>query len=81
MTNWQGDDAFLKKLYAELRRFNVLGDTTWVRGKVTQKYVENGEHLVDCEIHAENQRGETTAPGMATVSLPSKSVTPISAGK
>jgi len=78
MTNWMGDDGFLKKLYAELRRFNVLGDTTWSRGKVAKKYVENGEHLVDCEIQCVNQRGETTVPGKATVVLPSRSVVPIS---
>ncbi|MBI2832606.1 MAG: MaoC family dehydratase N-terminal domain-containing protein [Chloroflexi bacterium] len=72
LTNWMGDDGFVKKLYAEIRRFNVIGDTTWCKGKVTKKYVENGEHLVDIEIRAENQRGEVTAPGWATVQLPSK---------
>jgi alpha-glucosidase (family GH31 glycosyl hydrolase) len=40
-----GDDGFLKRLRAELRRFNVVGDTTWLKGKVTQKYVKDGEHL------------------------------------
>ncbi|MFH1485821.1 MAG: MaoC family dehydratase N-terminal domain-containing protein [Chloroflexota bacterium] len=72
MTNWIGDDGFLKVLYGELRRFNVVGDTQWCKGKVTKKYVENGEHLVDLEIWAENQRHETTAPGHATAILPSK---------
>lgn len=72
MTNWMGDDGFLKGLYAELRRFNVIGDTQWCKGKVTKKYIENGEHLVDCEIWAANQRGEVTAPGHATVVLPSR---------
>lgn len=74
MTNWQGDDGFLKRLYMELRRFNVLGDTTWCRGKVARKYVEAGEHLVDCEVYGQNQRGEITTKGTATVALPSKSV-------
>lgn len=77
LTNWQGDDGFVKKLYGELRRFNVLGDTTWCRGKVTRKYVEDSEHLVECDIYCENQRGEVTAPGRATVVLPSRTVTPI----
>ena len=69
LTNWMGDDGFLKKLYMELRRFNVVGDTTWCKGKVTRKYVENGEALVDVEVWAENQRGEITAPGRAVVRL------------
>jgi hypothetical protein len=67
-----GDDGFLKKFYMELRRFNVVGDTTWCKGKVTRKYLDNGEPLVDVEVWAENQRGEITAPGRAVVRLPSK---------
>jgi hypothetical protein len=63
----------LKKFYMELRRFNVVGDTTWCKGKVTRKYVEKDEHLVEVEVRAENQRGEITAPGRAVVRLPSKS--------
>jgi acyl dehydratase len=73
LTHWMGDEGFLKKLYAEYRRFNIYGDTQWIKGKVTKKYVENTEHLVDVDVWCENQRGEVTAPGRATIVLPSKS--------
>ena len=72
ITNWIGDDGFLKKLNASYRRFNVYGDTQFVKGKVTNKHIEDGEHLVDIELWCENQRGEVTAPGEATVVLPSR---------
>lgn len=72
ITNWMGDDGFIRRLRAELRRFNVVGDTTWLKGKVTNKYTKDGEHLVDIESWAENQRGEVTMPGLATVRLPTK---------
>lgn len=73
ITNWMGDDAFLKRFQAELRRFNLVGDTTWLKGKVTKKYVdEDGEHCVDIECHGENQRGEIIMPGSATIALPSR---------
>ncbi len=72
LTNWMGDDSFLKKLYGEIRMFNMLGDTTWFKGKVVRKYVENEEHLVDIECWGENQRGQITLPGRATVILPSR---------
>jgi hypothetical protein len=72
LTNWMGDDGWLKALYCEYRRFNIYGDTQWIKGKVTKKYVENGEHLVRCDVWSENQRGEITAPGWGTVVLPSK---------
>ncbi len=60
--------------YAEVRRPNLFGDVTWCKGKVTRKYDEAGEHLVDLDVWAENHRGEITAPGKATVALLGKDV-------
>ncbi len=74
VTNWMGDYGILRRLRSELRRFNTLGDTTWCKGKVVDKYVRDGEHRVDLELWAENQRGELTTPGLATVALPTRSV-------
>ena len=72
MTNWMGDDGFLKRIRAEVRRFNLVGDVTWCKGNVTKKRIEGNERLVDCDIWGENQRGEKTIIGEATVILPSK---------
>ena len=71
LTNWMGDDGFLKKMTASYRRFNLYGDTQFIKAKVTNKYVDGSEHLVDVEVWCENQRGEVTAPGNATIVLPS----------
>ena len=72
LTNWMGNDAVLKRLRVEARRFNVQGDTQFIRGKVTKKYNKDGFALVDVDISGVNQRGETTTPGLATVILPSR---------
>ncbi|MFC2042104.1 MaoC family dehydratase N-terminal domain-containing protein [Chloroflexota bacterium] len=73
LTNWMGDDAFLKKYRAELRRFNIIGDTTWLKGTVSKKYIdEDNEHCIDINCWAENQRKEITMPGFATIVLPSR---------
>ena len=72
LTNWMGDDGFLWKLRAELRRFNLIGDTTWYMGRVVSKYIDGGKCCVDVECWGENQRGEVTTPGTATIILPSK---------
>ncbi len=73
LTNWVGDDGFVKRLRAELRGLNYVGDTTWCKGKVIKKYLdENSEPCVDIECWGENQRGEVTMPGKATVILPSR---------
>ena len=70
LTNWVGDDGFVRMLDVKLRRPNIFGDVSWCRGKVVGKRVEDGLHLVDLEVHVENQLSETTATGTATVELP-----------
>jgi len=73
LTNWIGDDGWLKRCYAEYRSFVYLSDVLWFRGKVTKKYIDkDGDYCVDIETSAVNQRGENTMPGNATVALPSK---------
>jgi len=80
ITNWMGDDGWLKRSYTEYRRFNYYSDVVWVKGKVAKKYVdEHGDYCVDIERHAVNQRGEDIMPSHATVALPSreKKVSPL----
>lgn len=74
ITNWMGEAAFLKRVRTEMRRFNTMGDTTWARGRVARKYMKDRYALVDIEIRGENQRGELTTPGLATVILPARDV-------
>ncbi|MBI4507165.1 MAG: MaoC family dehydratase N-terminal domain-containing protein [Chloroflexi bacterium] len=70
LTSWMGDDGFLRRLDVQVRMFNIVGDTSWCRGRVSRVYVADERHLADCDVWVENQRGETTAVGTATVELP-----------
>jgi acyl dehydratase len=70
VTNWMGDAGELRRLNVQVRRHNLIGDTTWCRGTVTGKAEDNGAALVHLALSAVNQRGETTAQGTATVALP-----------
>ena len=72
MTNWIGDHGFLANMDVEVRRFNLVGDTTWCRGKVIEKWKADGRNWVKCEIQAVDQRGDVTAKGSATVELPTR---------
>ncbi len=73
VTNWAGDDSFVTALSARLRKPNLIGDVTWVRGQVTGKRVAaDGEHLVDLTCWGETQRGERNVEGAATVRVPSR---------
>lgn len=72
ITNWAGDEAFLRRLQVRIKRFNLLGDMTWCRGIVTDKREVGGVSVVDCEIWCEDQRGQRTAEGIATVEVPKR---------
>lgn len=80
VTDWMGDDAWLWKLSCEHRRFNFIGDTTWLRGRVVDKIQDEGRNEAHLEIWCENQRGVTTSPGYATVILPTRD-TPVTLPK
>lgn len=75
LTNWMGDDGSLLSLDAQVRRFNLLGDTTYIHGRVTRKWIEGDgdrSHRVECSLWAEDQRGEVTAKATGVVALPSR---------
>jgi acyl dehydratase len=77
-TDWMGDDAWLWKLDCEFRRFNFIGDVHWMKGRVVRKYLAEGERpAVDLDLGGENQRGEVTTPGHATILLPSREHGPV----
>jgi acyl dehydratase len=72
-TDWMGDDAWLWKLDCEFRKFNYVGDTHWIAGRVAKRYVAEGDRpAVDVDVWGTNQRGDTTVPGHATILLPSR---------
>ncbi|HJR18633.1 MAG TPA: MaoC family dehydratase N-terminal domain-containing protein [Actinomycetota bacterium] len=77
LTDWIGDDGWLLRQHDEVRRFNYVGDTQFVTGEVTGKRLEGSSCLVEIEMRATNQRGEVTAPGNATVMLPSREHGPV----
>ncbi|ROO87895.1 acyl dehydratase [Actinocorallia herbida] len=72
LTDWMGDDAWLWKLSCQHRKFNYIGDTIWVTGKVVDKTVVDGRHEVHLELACTNQRGQVATPGTAVVLLPTR---------
>ena len=72
MTQWMGPEGVLKKLSCQYRGMDFPDQTITGKGRVTRKYQERGQNLVECEIWLENPKGEKTTPGAATVALPSR---------
>lgn len=70
VTNWMGDDAFMRNLSVRVKLPVIFGDTTLCKGKVRDKSRdEKGQPIVDLEIWAENQLGDVTAKGTASILL------------
>jgi len=72
ITDWMGDDGFVKSVDGQDRRMNFFGDMTWVKGKVSRKFVRDGEHLVELEVWGENQDGVIHTKQTAIVKLVAK---------
>lgn len=72
ISDWAGDDACIVRLEDSIRKFNYIGDTQFLTGKVVAKREKAGQKLVDIEMHMTNQRDTETAYGAATVALPSR---------
>ncbi len=81
--DWIGEQGTLKKFSCQFRAMDYPrlmkswteaqeGETWWCKGKVTKRYVEGGEHYVDCDIWVENEKSEATTSGKATAVLPSR---------
>jgi hypothetical protein len=73
VTNWMGDAGFLRNLTVQIRRPNMFGNTTWCKGRVASKSVdEDANHCVVLDLWAENQDGELNTKGSAVVVLPTR---------
>ena len=70
LTNWMGDDGFLRRASCKIRRHNPEGDTLFIEGTVARSFVEDGRHLVEIAQEAHNQDGELSVVGSGVVELP-----------
>jgi acyl dehydratase len=77
LNDWVGDDGWVFRQHDEMRKFNYIGDAHIITGEVTSKRVEDGRCFVELDFRATNQRGTVTAPGNATVMLPSREHGPV----
>jgi len=67
LKSWVGDGGTVKKLSCQHRGIDIVGDTVKFKGIVKQLM---GRGDVECEVWAENPKGERTVRGTAIVALP-----------
>lgn len=62
----------IRKLSCNFRGMHFPNEDIICKGKIVKKYIQDNDYLVECEIWAENPKGEKTTLGMAVISLPSR---------
>jgi acyl dehydratase len=77
LTDWVGDDGWVFRQYDEMRKFNYIGDTQFLKGQVAAMRVVDDRFEVDLVLEMTNQRDEKTTVGEATVLLPSREHGPV----
>jgi acyl dehydratase len=70
LTNWQGDDGFLKRIDLKFPAINMMGDLTRCYGKVVGKRVDGDKKVIEIEVWNINQVGDAVTTGSAEVILP-----------
>jgi acyl dehydratase len=73
LTNWMGDEGFLRHLAVEIRRHNPVGDTLYLNGEVTRILREEGVPCVEITQTAVNQDGALSVRSKGIVQLPTRS--------
>ena len=78
LTNFAGDDSFIHRIKFEFRRFNYIGDVTWMTGEITEVSVD--EKLgpkIEVALRGTNQRGIENIRATATILVASKKHGPV----
>ena len=70
LTDWIGEQGIIRKLNCSFRGIVLPSEDVICRGKVSGKYIQDGERCVECEIWTENAKGERTVVGKAVIVLP-----------
>jgi acyl dehydratase len=78
LTNYAGDDGWVFRMRFEFRRFNYMGDVTWLTGKITDARVdERLGPVVELAISGVNQRGAENVRADATLLVASRKHGPV----
>jgi len=72
VTNWMGDDGFIRYFSWRHMQQSFIGDTYIGRGEITDKSVKDDEYMVKIKVWLQNIRGYITETSIAVVSLCSR---------
>ena len=69
VSNWLAHSGWVKSISCQYRGMDMRGASFSVKGTVAGKREADGQKLVDLDVWTENEAGQKTTPGKATVVL------------
>jgi acyl dehydratase len=72
LDEWIGAEGWIKTWSVSYRGMDPARQDITVWGKVTKKYEDGGEALLDLDVGCRQPDGTETTPGKATIRLPKK---------
>jgi acyl dehydratase len=72
LTDWTGPTGKIRKLSVVAGTPSYPGETITASGRVTKKYVSDGDHKIDCHLVVTKADASTIVNCRATVIIPSK---------
>jgi hypothetical protein len=78
LTNYAGDDGWLYRTSNDLRKFNFVGDVTWISGKIVSKEIDPVVGpKIEIDVRGVNQRGEESITASGTLLFASREHGPV----
>lgn len=76
LTSWMGVDGWLRKITVRHNAPAYVNEDIVCKGKISGKYIKDGDHYIDLSIQAGHGGMEEGTVGSATVILPLKATAP-----
>lgn len=69
LIDWVREQGTIRKLNCSFRGVVLAKEDVICKGKVFNKYIQSGDNCLECEIWAENSKGEKPVIGTALIIL------------
>ncbi|MDF1643715.1 MAG: MaoC/PaaZ C-terminal domain-containing protein [Pseudomonadales bacterium] len=70
VSDWSGPEAFIRKRKIHMQVSIAAGDTIHINGKVTRKYEQDNEKLVEVDVQILNQDDVPCCPSSVVLRMP-----------
>lgn len=70
VSDWSGPESFIRKRKIHMQVSIAAGDTIHISGRITNKYEQNNEKIVEVDVQIVNQDGVSCCPSSVVLRMP-----------